>query len=165
MKKILLQVAVLLAQISSAQNIDQIITVKEVTRIETTLASDDMMGRRTFTPGIEKAAAFIKQEMEQIGLQKFQNLQSFLQTFSVIRTKFLGVEAQLNGKIVESKNIVAVTIKPVLKINEQSGYKTAEITTGANLLQQASDVIEKKRKYSGLGRSKFRKRVFKAYGF
>ena len=46
----------------SAQKIDQIINAKEVLRIESVLASDEMQGRKTFTPGIDKAAAFIAEE-------------------------------------------------------------------------------------------------------
>ena len=44
---------------AQSQNIDKLIKEKEVSRIETILAADDMQGRRTFTPGIEKAAAFV----------------------------------------------------------------------------------------------------------
>ena len=38
------------------------ISESEVSRIEKTLASDDMQGRQVFTTGIEKAAAFITKE-------------------------------------------------------------------------------------------------------
>ena len=45
-----------------AQNIDAIINAKEAERIEKTLASDDMRGRKVFTPDIDKAADFIAGE-------------------------------------------------------------------------------------------------------
>ena len=48
--------------LSYAQNIEDLITTKEVERIEKTLSSDEMEGRRTFTKGIDKAAAFIADE-------------------------------------------------------------------------------------------------------
>jgi predicted restriction endonuclease len=52
MKKILLLLALpLLAQ---AQKIDKIITRAETERIETYLASNELAGRKPFTPGIEK---------------------------------------------------------------------------------------------------------------
>jgi hypothetical protein len=55
MKKINILVAGLLLLASAqAQNVDKLIKEKEVRRIETILAADDMQGRRTFTPGIEK---------------------------------------------------------------------------------------------------------------
>jgi hypothetical protein len=45
------------------------ISLKETTRIETALAADNMEGRRAFTPGNEKAAAFIADEFQRIGLK------------------------------------------------------------------------------------------------
>lgn len=60
----------LAATFSFAQtSADKVIQVKEVERIERTLSADDMEGRRVFTPGIEKAAAFIASEFKQTGLQ------------------------------------------------------------------------------------------------
>ncbi len=47
-----------------------------------TLSSDNMMGRRTGTQGIEKAAQYIENEFKRIGLQTYDTLQSFRQTFS-----------------------------------------------------------------------------------
>ena len=45
-----------------AQDINTIINAKEVERIEKILSADDMQGRKTFTPAIDKAADFIKIE-------------------------------------------------------------------------------------------------------
>ncbi|HEY4876536.1 MAG TPA: aminopeptidase, partial [Puia sp.] len=42
-----------------AQNIDKIINANEVEKIEKILSADDMQGRKTFTPAIDKAADFI----------------------------------------------------------------------------------------------------------
>jgi hypothetical protein len=47
-----------------AQDIDKIINATEVERIERILSSDDMQGRRTFSPGIDKAALFIADEFK-----------------------------------------------------------------------------------------------------
>lgn len=46
-----------------------------------TLASDDMQGRRTGTEGIEKAAQYIESEFKRIGLQTFESLSDYRQTF------------------------------------------------------------------------------------
>ncbi len=53
----------------SAQKADEIINAKEVERIERVLASDEMKGRRVFTPEIDKAADFIAAEFKKAGLQ------------------------------------------------------------------------------------------------
>ena len=66
-----------------AQNIDKIINPTEVERIEKILSSDDMQGRRTFSPGIDKAALFIADEFKKAGLQPI-NGKSYLQEFSMI---------------------------------------------------------------------------------
>ena len=78
MKKINILVAGLLLVFNAqAQNVDKLIKEKEVRRIETILAADDMQGRRTFTPGIEKAAAFIADEFKATGLQIFGHIGHF----------------------------------------------------------------------------------------
>ncbi|MEY3947107.1 MAG: hypothetical protein RJB03_1813, partial [Bacteroidota bacterium] len=63
-----------------AQKSLKVIKVKETERIEKMLSSDEMQGRRTFTPGIEKAANFIADEFDKIGLQKWNNGSSYLQS-------------------------------------------------------------------------------------
>ena len=60
MRKLFLSAVSLLMLVHlPAQSTDQYFNAAEVARIEGILASDAMQGRRTFTPGIEKAAAFI----------------------------------------------------------------------------------------------------------
>ena len=46
-----------------------------------TLASDEMEGRKSGTPGIEKAAKYIENEFKKIGLTTFEDLDSYRQTF------------------------------------------------------------------------------------
>jgi Zn-dependent M28 family amino/carboxypeptidase len=47
-----------------------------------TLASDDMAGRMTGTPGIEKAAKYIENEFKRIGLATYDTLKDYRQTFT-----------------------------------------------------------------------------------
>ena len=49
------------------QSVDAIINAKEVDRIERTLSSDEMRGRRAFTPDADKAADFIADEFKKAG--------------------------------------------------------------------------------------------------
>lgn len=44
-----------------------------------------MEGRRAFTPGNEKAAAFIANEFDKIGLKKWNDQNSYLQTFQMVK--------------------------------------------------------------------------------
>src|SRR6185436_150284 len=75
--------------------IDDIINAKEVERIEKTLSSDDMRGRKTFTPDIDKAADFIAGEFKKIGLETLSNSGSYRQEFVMIKSKFISATATL----------------------------------------------------------------------
>ena len=53
-----------------AQTNKIVINKTETERIEKYLSSDELAGRKTFSPGIEKAANFIANEFQQAGLAK-----------------------------------------------------------------------------------------------
>ena len=111
MKKINILVAGLLVLATTqAQNVDKLIKEKEVRRIETVLSADDMQGRRTFTPGIEKAAAFIADEFKATGLKTLNNSGSYLQSFAMVAS---------------------------ISINETSGFEKITIGKTANLMSEA----------------------------
>src|SRR5579871_688431 len=111
----------------SAQNIDKIINAKEVEKIEKILSADDMRGRKTFTPDIDKAAAFISNEFKEAGLQTLDNSGTYLQDFSLVQTHFISARAKLDNDTIATQNIVAFTSKPDLYFNEDSGYTKAYI--------------------------------------
>ena len=52
-----------------AQGADKIINPAEVEKIEKVLSADDMAGRASFSPGIERAANFIETQFRAAGLQ------------------------------------------------------------------------------------------------
>jgi hypothetical protein len=124
------------------QKADDIINAKEVERIEKTLASDDMRGRRTFTPDIDKAADFIADEFKKAGLTTWNNSSSYRQEFSMIRPKFISASATLDGATADPKNIVVITCQPDLHVDENSGYTFGNIKEGQNLFSSASAFIK-----------------------
>ena len=65
-----------------------------------TLASDKMEGRRTGTPGIEKAAQYIEGEFKRIGLQKYNGLTDFRQRFTF--------EDRRTKKEIEAFNVIGI---------------------------------------------------------
>jgi hypothetical protein len=130
----------------TAQSIDVIINTQEVERIEKTLSADDMQGRRTFTPGIDKAAAFIAEEFKKAGLQTFKQNGNYLQSFNMVKAKFLSASANFDGNEIDPRNIIALTCKPDLLINEQSGYELVRITKADNFNTEA-------RKYSSMAKN------------
>ncbi|MEX1202658.1 MAG: M28 family peptidase [Ferruginibacter sp.] len=126
-----------------AQNIDQLINATETERIERVLASDEMQGRRTFMPGIDKAGDFIASEFQKSGLQFFGGLSSYNQSFEMIRAKFISASGTMNGLEVQKENIIAVTTQAQLKLDEKSGYEIVVIDSAANLQTEAAKLIEK----------------------
>ncbi|MEQ8532792.1 MAG: hypothetical protein RIB86_13155, partial [Imperialibacter sp.] len=69
----------------------------DVTRIITTLAADDMEGRRMFSPGIEKASKFIQGEFKAAGLEYVDGLTSYEQKFNMYTITPKSVSVTLNG--------------------------------------------------------------------
>jgi Peptidase family M28 len=122
-----------------AQNTDAIINAKEADRIERTLASDEMRGRKTFTPDIDRAADFIATEFKAIGLQTWNNGGTYLQEFALVRPKFISASATFDGVSIDPKNIIVVTCQPELKIDQNSGYEIADIKPGNNLRKEAAE--------------------------
>src|ERR1043166_1201330 len=121
--------------------IDDIIKVKETERIEKTLSSDYMRGRRVFTPDIDKAADFIVDEFKKIGLQTFNDSKTYKQEFAVVRPKFISASASFDGNVIDQKDLIVITCQPNLHIDESSGYSFANIKEGENLFSAASAFI------------------------
>ena len=99
---------VLQAYTVQAQKESKLIQVKEVSRIETVLASDEMQGRRVFTPGIEKAAKFIASEFEKIGLEKWKGSDSYLQPFVISRQRNVAPHAASDSLPANASNVIGV---------------------------------------------------------
>ena len=121
-----------------AQDIDAIISAKEVERIEKVLAADEMRGRKTYSPEIEKAADFIASEFKTAGLKTWDNGNSFRQEFALASMKQVGLTANFDGVNVDPQRIVFVTAEPELTIDESSGYATGRIKAGGNLFTAAT---------------------------
>ncbi len=125
-----------------AQQIDKIINVSEVSRIEKTLSSDDMKGRAIFTEGIDKAAAFISNEFKQTGLQKLPGLDTYLQNFVLLKPVQTSASITLDNEKIDAKNLLVVTPKKELKINEHSGYEQEQVKTMDGFFKNASAAIK-----------------------
>ena len=102
-----------------------------------TLADDDMEGRRTGTPGIEKAAKYIENEFKRIGLTTFDTLKDYRQTFNFThrRTKkeitasnIIGV---LEGKSKKDEIVIISAHYDHLGIRKKEGQLDS-IYNGAN---------------------------------
>lgn len=124
-----------------AQKADEIIQVKEAERIISTLASDEMRGRKVFSPEIDRAADFIAAEFKAAGLQTLNNSGSYRQEFVLVRPKLVSAAATLDGEVIDPKSILVVTTQPLLRIDGSSGYEIGYVKPGANLQTEARKFI------------------------
>ena len=123
------------------------ITAKEVERIERVLASDEMRGRRAFTPDIEKAADFIADEFKKIGLTSWNNSGSFRQEFVMVGLKQTSSSCTFDNENLEEKDFVVVTCQPEIHIDERSGFEKIKIEPGKNLTQEARNLMRSGKNY------------------
>lgn len=78
----------------------------EVKRIISTLAADDMRGRKTFTPDIQKASAFIEKEFAAAGLKPLPGAKGFRQEFSIYKVEPTSVSLSINGVAANGANVL-----------------------------------------------------------
>jgi len=105
----------------SAQDINKIITKTYVDSLIKTLSSDDMQGRATFTPGIDRAANFIEGEFKKIGLTPLPGLKGYRQTFYKYHVKPVSTEVSVNGKSIKAENVLAMgNVTPTLNFDNNS---------------------------------------------
>ncbi len=130
-----------------AQNIDKIIQVKEVDRIERILASDEMEGRKTFTPSIDRAADFIASEFKKSNLATLPGLNDYKQSFSMKKATLLSASGTMDGLEIIKENIRAVSTEALLQIDQNSGYTSVMIDSSANLFTEALKFIGENKKY------------------
>lgn len=108
MKKYILAAALFSLSIPTfAQDVNKLIDQADVDRIIKTLSADDMQGRATFTPGIEKAAQFIEAEYKKIGLLPMAGNPGFRQNFTMTRSVPVKTLASLNGTLIAPENVFA----------------------------------------------------------
>ncbi|RYD83156.1 MAG: M28 family peptidase [Sphingobacteriales bacterium] len=129
---------------TAQKNLDKIINVAEVERIERVLAADDMKGRKTFSPEIDKAADFIAAEFKKAGLQYFNGLTSYKQSFNMAKAKQVSASAEIDGKVLPVDDFVAITKQANLKFNEKSVFKIVVIDSAAKSFSKVGALLDAK---------------------
>lgn len=95
-KRALVPGIVLFSLVGCGEGVPQIKRAS-VERVITTLASDEMLGRAPFTPSIDKAAEFIRDEFASIGLEPIPGMDGYLQHFGIYRMEVQDRSVVLNG--------------------------------------------------------------------
>src|SRR4051812_39613847 len=117
-KKILSGIlSLVVAQVAFAQSIDQIINATEVERIEKTLSSNEMRGRKAGTPDIDRAADFIAAEFKKAGIQPIKG-DSYFQAFEMLSGKPVSTKAEINGNALAETNVAVLTPNTDLSANQ-----------------------------------------------
>lgn len=107
MKKLLLVTLVGMAGLQvNAQNIDKIITREYADHLIKILSGDEMQGRATFSPGIDKAATFIESEFKKIGLQPLNGEKNFRQAFYKYQVANVSKTIKIDGKEIAAENVI-----------------------------------------------------------
>ncbi len=119
------------------------ITQENTARILKTLSADDMKGRQTFSPDIEKAAAFIESEFSSIGIAPLEGLQSFRQSFNVYSISVEESSFRLNGKTVKPENYIIVSDSKSFSWNKDD-VTVVSVNKGDNLRQKFSEYSSSK---------------------
>lgn len=132
MKKYSIALALVATGLTSfGQDVNKLIQQSDVERIIKTLSADDMQGRGTFTPGIDKAATFIESEFKQAGLQPLTGATGFRQSFKVYRTVPTEMTVTLDGKAVPAEN-VTIAAGPAFTWSSNSDVQIAKIGADQN---------------------------------
>ena len=130
----------ILVSIAACQPKDPEIEIKEVKRIISFLSSDDMEGRRAFTPGIEKASIFLQGEFEKIGLETLDGLNNYEQRFEMFFLEIESAELTINGNTIEDRNYFAVLDSRGIDWDQNSGLRIEVIGSDGNIRDTFSEL-------------------------
>lgn len=114
MKKYILIVCCLMGSVSVFSQKSRI-EQTYVDHLIKTLSADNMQGRKSFEPGIEKAATFIEDEFKKIGLKPLKGLTGYKQTFTVARIKPGETVLEVNGLPIAADKVFTVTAQAQLQ--------------------------------------------------
>ncbi|HVW61153.1 MAG TPA: M28 family peptidase [Puia sp.] len=165
--RIVLLTSLILAAVSSvpAQNLDAIINPSAVENIEKVLSSDAMRGRRTFSPDIDRAAAFIASQFKEAGLTPLNGSSGYLQPFAMVQAKVSSAGATLDGTDLPASAIAVASSSTHLTVDENSGYEKAFLKAGDNFRDILKYLSQEKKSYVVFIDTSFSKNFPRLAGF
>lgn len=165
--RIVLLASLILVAVGSlpAQNIDAIINPSAVENIEKVLSSDAMRGRRTFSPDIDRAAAFIAVQFKEAGLKPLNGSSSYLQPFAMVQARVSSVNATLDGTLLPASAIAVASSSTHLTVDENSGYEKAFLRPGDNFRDILKYLSQEKKSYVVFIDTSFSKNFPRLAGF
>lgn len=147
MRILLLGVACLIGGRLFAQSIEAIINPAAVKNIEAVLSSDDMRGRKTFSPDIERAASYIAGQFKDAGLKTLDGGNGYLQPFSMISTRLVSAQVVADGISLPAGSVVLASAAEHLSVDENTaGYEKVFIRAGDDIRAQGLKYINQQTK-------------------
>jgi hypothetical protein len=144
LNKVLLASALMLSGFTAvSQQIDKIINPAEVERIEKILSADDMQGRKTFTPGIDKAADFIAAEFTKSKLKFFGTNKTYFQEFVMAKAKPVEITGMLDGDSLNTGNVAANTTSAEINISSLKDYEIVIVKKEDDFSKMVFPVFDK----------------------
>lgn len=128
----------IVAQPAQAQKI----RTKDVKRIVSTLAADDMGGRPTFKPGIDKASAYLENEFKKAGLQPLAGSNGFRQEFNMYTVKSASVRFLVNGREWGRNEVVVQSNQPRIEWNNIDKIQVETVADAEALRAKYRETIE-----------------------
>ncbi len=89
--------------------VDDTITLEQITKDVSYLASDDLQGRNNFTPNIRQAADFIAKRFNEVGLTPAPSALNFKQQYLVQRITPNMLMVEINGQTFDSESLSMAT--------------------------------------------------------
>jgi hypothetical protein len=119
-----------------AQDVNKDIQQSDVDRIIKTLSADDMQGRATFTPGIEKAAQFIESEYKKAGLVPLPGNTGYRQNFTMTRVSPAKTMVSINGKVLPADSVFAVSGAQSFSWTNNGDVEVVKVSAEQNFQQK-----------------------------
>ncbi|MEO6980122.1 MAG: M20/M25/M40 family metallo-hydrolase [Mucilaginibacter sp.] len=114
------------------QDVNKLIKQDEVEQIIKTLSADDMQGRATFTPGIEKAAQYIEAQYKQAGLVPLTGNTGYRQNFAMTRVMALKTLVNINGKLIAQDSVFTSSSAPSFNWTNNSDVQIVKLSADKN---------------------------------
>lgn len=134
-----------LAMVTLQAQQQPVISSEKVAEILAYLSSDEMAGRATFSPQLDKAAAYIAERFKKAGLTTMPNENDYLQSFAMVRSKAATInEVTVGEDKLMADQVICQTGASTLKINQASGYEIMRVKEGENAMVAYRSIRGKK---------------------
>ncbi|WDE10373.1 M20/M25/M40 family metallo-hydrolase [Thalassomonas haliotis] len=109
------------------------LSMENMTRDITYLASDELRGRASFSPEIDQAADYISKRFTDIGLRPMAGNTGFKQSFSIYSISQKSLKVSLNSQVIDKENLVMASTMPTFSWQQNDAVKTHVVGEKDNL--------------------------------